>query len=238
MNFKGGLYVSYGMTKTGSTYAFQLTRTAFEKYGNWDQSLLNRLRNKAHGINFVNDWSDAGLVAELSREFESQHRWLVIKTHRPFSRKLLKRVNDLPIIGHRTFRDPRDTALSLLDHGQRSRRNGENAFSRVVSMDDARDGIRKHLKIFSTYQRAENFVNVEYNWLIQHPAKFLAIVEEQCSFSCDRDRVIEYVNDECFTQFNVGKIGRHRTEMSPEDSRSFRTEFSDFYERYFPDMKE
>ena len=62
------VYLSYGMPKSGSTLAFELTKAVFEQ-NNHPQTRLSGLVEAKHALNFLDDFSDE-VVERLSTAVE------------------------------------------------------------------------------------------------------------------------------------------------------------------------
>src|SRR5687767_3992156 len=114
------LYISYGITKTGSTLAFHLTRELLAQCGH-DQSKLGEDVVIGTGrINFVRDWSalSAGVLDPIVRKGAI----VAIKTHARPSEDVKRWLRSGLARAQAIYRDPRDIALSLVDAGKQGRK--------------------------------------------------------------------------------------------------------------------
>lgn len=72
------------------------------------------------------------------------------------------------------YRDPRDVALSLLDHASRSRQAGEKAFSDVVTFTEAVDRASSYLTAMQRWEQFGRALFIRYEDVVANP---LPIVE-------------------------------------------------------------
>lgn len=225
------IYISYGMPKSGSTLAYELTRRFFEINGVPQFRLSNDAVSPNHKINFVRNWSDDKAIDAILKEAGKLKTTIVIKTHRPPSERIKHLASEGLVAGHIVYRDPRDIALSLMDHGKKARKFGEKAYSKINDIPDAVQHIKYSLEQFSQWVDAPNFFLIDYERLIA--GNFFADkLEKQAGFKFNVDEIYNYVNNNMFTQFNKGMKRRYETEM-PEDIRGlFEEEFAEFIEKH------
>lgn len=226
------LYVSYGIRKSGSTLAFETTRRAFEVNGIPQYRLSDNAVCKGHDINFVRDWNDEQILDSLIKEADELKSTVIIKTHRPPSERIKELANDGLVIGHILCRDPRDLALSMLDHGRKARRNGEKAFSNVHDIEQAMYLIKNSLEQFYKWVEIPNFFINSYEEMILNFQEFGNKLKRQTGLEFNPDDIFEYVNKNRFTQFNKGVVRRFEKEMSESHQNMFYGEFGDFINKY------
>ena len=85
------VYLSYGMPKSGSTLAFELTKAVFEQ-NSYPQTRLSGLVDDKHATNFIGGFSDE-VVERLWTAVERIGYPIVVKTHgrlTPAARRLLE----------------------------------------------------------------------------------------------------------------------------------------------------
>ena len=228
-----GIYVSYGIPKSGSTYAFELTRRAFEEHG-WTQRRSGcRIVERGHDINFVRDWHDHEALRDLLEECRKRGTWLVTKTHRPPSDDLKRLASEGYVRGHAVYRDPRDVALSMRDHGERARRTGESAFSKIHTVEDAKKTLHNRLKQLRQWEGTENLFFVNFPELLDADGTFLRKLEAQMGIAVEDGALKRFVQSRRFTQFNVGQAKRYLSEMTRDEAESFADDFRDFLNDYF-----
>lgn len=226
------LYISYGVPKSGSTLAFEITRRAFEVNGIPQYRLSDNAVCKGHDINFVRDWNDERILDALIKEAEQLKSTIVIKTHRSPSEQIKQLANDGLVVGHIVYRDPRDIALSMLDHGRKARKNGEKAFSDIRDIKQAMYRVKSRLDQFYEWLEIPKcFIN-SYEDMILNPQEFGNKLKQQTGLEFNLDDVVRYVNSNRFTQFNKGVVRRFEEEMSESNKSMFYGEFEDFINKY------
>jgi len=234
------LYISYGVPKSGSTLVFEITRRAFEVNGIPQYRLSDNAVCAGHEINFVRDWNDERILDALLTEAEELKSTIVIKTHRSPSERIKELANDGLIVGHIVYRDPRDIALSMLDHGRKARKNGEIAFSDIRDIMQAMYRVKSRLEQFYEWLEIPKFFINSYEDMIHHSREFETKLKQQTGLEFNLDDIVSYVRSNRFTQFNKGVVRRFEEEMSESNKSMFYGEFEDFISKYisnknFPD---
>lgn len=222
------LYISFGMPKSGSTMAFEITKRLFELNGHRQVRLSDKAVEPAHHINFVRKWDDEGVVEALIREARRTGSTIVIKTHTAPSAAVARLVESGDITGHCICRDPRDIALSMKDHGAKARKAGEVAFAKIVSIEDTLAPIAERIRVYELWSALNGFPTITYANLLCSRHLIAEAIEEQMGFKCEIDDVYRYVNANTFTQFNKGVLNRYETEMSAKDNGLFSRRFQTF----------
>jgi hypothetical protein len=222
------------MWKSGSTYAFELTKAMFVKNGYPQPRLSDYAVETGHDINFVRDWTQKQLEAIID-EASNNNTIIVIKTHRPPSQEVAKLLEDNLAVGHAVYRDPRDIALSLLDAGNYAREKGYQAFSDIKNLDDTVKRIHRQIKIFKQWVNLKNIKSINYQSLTNDPLKFANLISKQTGLSPYKIEDANNVKKSQFIQFNKGKQNRHETEMLLSQQKAFQGHFQDFYKTFLPD---
>ncbi len=232
------LYVSYGITKSGSTLAFQLTRELLMRCGH-DQSKLGSEIVIGRGrINFVEDWS--ALSAAVLEPVARESRIVVVKTHARPSGDVERLLHSGQARAQAIYRDPRDIALSLVDAGKRGRqllesgRREKAAFSEIHTVEQALAHIDRHLETFDCWAAQPNVVPFKYDKVAFDTEKFLAEVAAQLSLSIQRSAFpdVALAATQRHTQFNKGILDRHKTEMAADQQQLVKSRYAWFYDRY------
>ncbi|MEM9716680.1 MAG: sulfotransferase domain-containing protein [Pseudomonadota bacterium] len=221
---------SYGLTKSGSTFAFELIRTALEMQG-FDQSPLSaEALPLQRRINFAAHLS-ADNVRALRDEVWALGHPVVIKTHARPDPAVIDLINagDAAIIA--THRDPRDMALSMLDHGTRSRGEGKSAFAELETLAQARDNIASQFDSFTQWLYRPNCLPVYFGDLTARTPQALRHMLGHIGFEeADVMKVIRKTLSSRFIQLNKGQQKRFRSEMSRADQRPFLEAFHPYHE--------
>lgn len=225
-----GLYLSYGVTKTGSTLAFELVRAILDQAGVDQSRLPDGAVTPGHNINFfagaVSDQVTAALEAAAGRG-----GLVAVKTHgRPESRaRAAARRGRL--IGHVVFRDPRDIVLSMLDAGVRARQMGARAFSEIVTLDDALRALERQVSRMNAWLEVPGMMPLLYDRFAFDLPRSVRQLARQLGVEADPDAVIAAVESR-FTQRNKAIPSRHENEMDPADQRRVLAQFGDVYARF------
>jgi len=129
------IYLCFGMVKSGSTLAYELTRALLATLSH-PQDRLHCPFLEDHNINFLSGTAMREFNRESLRMIEQEApspKIVSFKTHTSPTTIFRELAQEGLLIGQANFRDPRDTILSLLDAGERSNQRGEGAFSKITS---------------------------------------------------------------------------------------------------------
>lgn len=225
------IYVSYGLVKSGSTFAFELTKRLFVANGFPQPRLGDDAVEAGHKINFVTRW-DREHVDALRAGAASAGTVVVAKTHARPRRAIARLLESGGAVGHAVYRDPRDMALSLLDAGRSAREKGRRAFSEIVTLEDAFAHIDAHHENFRRWCELPGIEPVDYATITADTARFAELLGRQTGLAFDHEKAAAEVVAQEFVQFNKGVQRRHVTEMDPETSHRFLDRYADFYDMY------
>ncbi len=223
------VFFSYGMTKCGSTLAFQLARVALMQAGLEQPLLPLGDYGRKTKINAVTEITPekARLILDTVRDLGHP---LVLKTHRRPDPEVVKMVESGQARAHAVFRDPRDMALSMIDHGNKARARGRPGFSEIETLEDARNGIRNQLDSLTAWLQLPGVRRLQYETLAFDTETAAAAILEHLGIPGSPRRIARQVLRREFTQANLGIQARHKTQMSAEDSARFRAEFAPVYD--------
>lgn len=229
------IYFSYGMTKCGSTFAYELVRRLFEVNGYPQTHLPGPRASDAADILYLDNLNEA----RLGPIRDAQAGPVAIKTHAAPTDAVRELLKSGQVVGHAVYRDPRDMALSLLDHGTRARASGERAFSEIATLDDAIAAIDRQLETLSAWLRLPCIMPLYFEDVVYRTTNNVGILKSQIGLwndgnvaaEGDEDAISDHVRSTRFTQFNQGVRRRWRTEMSQEDSERIKTRFAPLIRR-------
>jgi hypothetical protein len=224
------IYISYGMRKSGSTLAFEFTRAILEQNGFRQKRLSPEAVPGDASINFVQRLTAAQLE-RIETEARALGYPIVLKTHLPPTPDVEAWVKAGRAQGHCVYRDPREMALSLMDHGRRARASGARAFSNIHTLDDAVRDIRRQVPHFTSWVRLPGFIPLYYDDVAFASQDTIRRLCEQMGLRADPAKVERHVKSWRPTQYNKGVPGRAK-EMPPEDAARVREEFSAFFEEF------
>jgi hypothetical protein len=214
------IVLSYGITKSGSTLAFELCKSVLEQRGFVQRRLPNGVVAPGHHINFINEVS----ISILQRALEevSPSEIIAIKTHAAVQ------LSAVPLIEtaisqkhmkvHVNLRDPREICLSLVDAGAKAREKRRVAFSEIETLSDAAVAFNRQ---FVGCKRWGSIVGAEYFFYNDVAFETCKAVKQLCEefnfeqFS-DEERTIimNKVFNEAFTQKNKAVKDRYLDELT------------------------
>lgn len=225
------LYLSYGMPKSGSTLAFELTRTMLELAGVPQVKIGAGVTDPETQINFVHKLDGPG-YEKLRDEARALARPIVIKTHSRLFPRLEKLLQSGKLLGHAVCRDPRDMALSMLDAAREGRAWGGNEEGSYKTVADTERRLQKSIEMFMQWAESPNVMPIHYERLAFDTESVAGEIAAQLGITVDIPRAIEIATGTKFTQFNRGKSQRWKTEMDPADARRLENTFKAYIETY------
>ncbi|MCF4164854.1 hypothetical protein L2U69_04275 [Zavarzinia compransoris] len=233
------LVISYGITKSGSTLAFELAKAVLSFSGFPQDRLAEHLLTPGHNINFTTEPNLETIDAILGSLAPGQR--IVLKTHRAPPAEERPRLEALCREGllkiQVAVRDPRDICLSLVDAGETARRNGHTAFSRIETLDTALRTVRRQIPNFRFWASLKDALLLPYEQCAFETETAVARISAQLGVVAPIDKVRRHVFDCAFTQFNKGVPNRHAAEMTEADDEKVRDQLADFF-RDFVDVGE
>ncbi|MCL5775864.1 sulfotransferase domain-containing protein [Limibaculum sp. FT325] len=219
------LYFSYGMTKCGSTLAFEMVRTILAQAGFAQPRLSAEAVADWSAINFAEGLAPER-VAALRREAEALGHPVVVKLHGGCTRAAAELLREGVAQAHAVYRDPRDMALSLMDAGARARENGRPAFSEIATLDDALVAMRRQHRTLCTWLRRPMVAPLCYDDVAFDPVRTIRRLARQIGVPAEPAHVLETIERERFTQRNKAVRARHETELAPQDSARIAAAFA------------
>jgi len=232
---KRPLYISFGMPKSGSTLAFQLTRTMLELSG-IDQSKIGEgIVDEKTNINYVHKLDGPSLNA-LIVEARNLPGPIAIKTHSRLFPKVAGAFKRGAVFGHAVCRDPRDVALSMLDAARDGRDWGSSRDGTFRTVADTVERLRSGIEIFKRWVALPNVMPIHYERVAFDTETVAAEIAAQLGIETDIPRAVEIATGREFTQLNRGKSQRWKTEMDPADARMLEREFREYIETWCCDV--
>lgn len=222
------IYFSYGMTKSGSTLAFELARSGLVLSG-YDQPRLSlsAVMNRKK-LNFCTH-IDADNMAAIRRETRAIGHPIAIKTHTRADPVVVRALQSGEATAHAVYRDPRDMALSMLDHGAKSRANGRPGFVEFETLADTIDNIRHQMNSLKSWLSLPNVRPLFYDDFAFNMDETTPRILSELGLQANPEDVMRMATRERFTQRNKARPARYLSEMSPEDATRFETIFAGFY---------
>ena len=227
---------SYGMTKSGSTLAFELARTALELSG-FPQPLLPRdATGTVRKINFAGHLDD-GHISVLGEAVRDIGHPVVIKTHTRPDPCVIGMIDRDDAIVQASYRDPREMALSMIDHGNRSRAAGKPAFANIETLDDAKRDISSQIDSLTQWLYRPNCLPLYYEDVSFRSLGTTRQILRQLQLDIPAEKVLNYVLRKRFIQLNLGIKRRFQGQMAEVDQRVFRQTYRLFYQHLIRDRR-
>lgn len=210
------IVISYGLLKSGSTLAFEMTKAVLELNGNQQRRLPDGLVTEGQRVNFVRDLRDEDLERLVDA---TDGTTIAVKTHgtpellSPGLVRSMLETGSLKI--HVVIRDPRDIVVSMIDHSVRSRRNGSGAFSEIRSVDDAIARLAVQLDRMRRWG-ALSSLKLRYEEFAFDPVAGPSAISGDLGMPADPGAVWARAQAS-FTQRNVAQPERYRRELWPSE---------------------
>jgi len=226
------LYFSFGVTKTGSTLAYRMTRHFLECRGHSQALLPDHLQVVRKDLN---SWSQANheLLEEIAEWVSARGIFLALKTHRAPTKSVRVMLREGRAMGHATFRDPREIALSLVDHGRESQQRGLDPI-RFRDLNDATDSLDLIERQLAVFNRWENLPLIEtwyYDDFAFNPDLTFDKLAHQTGLKPLSSAERASFDGTAGTKFNKAVQHRWKSELTDEESAEFKIQFSDFYKQ-------
>ena len=225
------LYFSYGMTKTGSTLAFQLVRSALDLCGFPQDRVPLDVVNPVLRRNFVNHITDRQL-SELNKEAKERGYPIALKTHMRPDPGVVKMIQSGEAIAHACYRDPRDMALSMLDHAQMSREANAEGFVELTTLEQALANIRHQHDSLTAWLRLPNVMPLYYDDIAFDTVNTAKRILKQLGLKLDAEVLAEVVHTQRLTQKNKAVRVRHTKEMPAALSAATAEEYAPLFEHF------
>ncbi len=159
----GRLYISYGVTRSGSTLAYKLLSRLLRLAGRPQRPLSPPLVLEGQDSNYTDELAPALLAATAPGEL------LAVKTHGPLTAAAAAWLREGQAIGHVVVRDPCDVALSLLGAGELAKTAG-GGFGGIESLEIALTHLRKQDRYVADWLAQPNMLLLRYDELAEDPA--------------------------------------------------------------------
>lgn len=233
------VYFSFGIPKSGSTLAFELTKGLLEALGHPQESLSLTCFDH-HSTNFLNKKWTKAFDESWHREIEEaagQGKVVVIKTHTRPNDYIISQLRAGNMMAQACYRDPRDNILSLIDASIRSRARGRGAFGNIGSTAEAADRLKKQFREFESWIGQPGVLPCPYSTVAFESNAFLKQVGAQLGYTPEQlpplNHIVERVKKKAFTQLNKGIPKRHRQELSVEQVIYLTSFFSQELNQHF-----
>ena len=223
------IYICYGITKSASTYLYQMTEEVFRATGRPVVRLGKPFRKADSVENYFNF-----ITPETLNEIEAAigKRDIVLKTHGPPIASVAERIAAGNILASASIRDPREIALSMIDHGARARRWGIKHFTEFGEASDTLNALDIQIGLFESWAAIHSVRIFRYNDICYDSDAVVAGIAEQIGAEVDPQAVLGMFRSKTtIGQFSKGKALRY-SEMSQSDQAMFLQRYSLLYQSY------
>lgn len=233
------IYISAGMSKSGSTLTYNLTNFVLDAAGfPYIQLSPERLNTKkATHANNVHDFSAAVVANILADAAAHSGQVITLRTHRGPSPQIESVIRQGRAAHHVCIRDPRDVALSFLDAARRLNLLG-NMQVRSDSLQSILPMVRRGIEVVSAWCEIPGTLVLRYEETGFTPRVTIGAICRQLKLDLPEaayEAVFAKAAAMKNNKFNVAESMRHRREMSESDQILCLKTFQEFYERFFPD---
>lgn len=228
---KARLYFSYGMTKTGSTLAFRLAQRFFQR-NDCEQPLApGELLGEERRVNFIHLPTPEQL-AGLEQFAKDNDTCLVLKTHSAPTAEMAVMLREGRAHAHAVFRDPREIALSMIDHGRRNRESGGEAFTEIETLKDAEAAIDTQIEYLEQWLKLPGVFPAYYDDFAWAHEPFIKKMRRQTGLKMRSVKgVLASFNAQKRVGFNKGQKDRWKEDMTAEESAAYLARFPNFYNK-------
>jgi hypothetical protein len=221
------IYICYGVTKSASTFLYQLTEETFRSGGRRVAHLGPPFRPRLSVDNYI-ERIDLDFLARLKTELRPDED-VVLKTHGLLYPEMRDLVQAGAVLANASIRDPREIALSMVDHGVRSRHVRQKAFSEHHDVRDTLATLDDQFERFRVWSSASRVQVFTFNQICFSTAEVVDRLAKQIGVEVDASAVATKFGDRTrIGQFSKGVAFRYR-EMSPDDDRLFLERYADLY---------
>jgi hypothetical protein len=223
------IYICYGVSKSASTYLYQLTEEVF-RVAHRRPALLGPPHRPWGSVENYFDVIGPAFLQEISEKVHG--RDVVLKTHQRVHPEVAELIESGDVLASASLRDPREIALAMLDHGRRSRRWGYKAFEEFHTFSDTLASIDEQLGHFRTWSALDRVQVFTFNEICFDTASVIDRVARQVGVDVDSARVLEpFRGNRQIGQFSKGAALRYR-EMGDEDQAIFLERYASLYRQY------
>jgi len=237
------IILSAGMQKAGSAWFFNMLNDLVIAAGHQDARTLRARYHLERVMTEVNcnvgrlDPFTLSLVS-LPSLFKNTY---VLKTHAgpTVGVRWMVRTGRMKVLY--TFRDPRDVALSLLDHSERLRRDrikSSTTFDRILDLQQAFRFVARLLPIWEAWISLEGVWSTSYEQLLADPLDSMRLAVQHLGLELSSDTIAGVVKnyrseraDLNRTHINKAETGRWRLEFTPAQVEESQRLFGDYLGR-------
>lgn len=222
------LVLSYGVTKSGSTLAFELLKGALESAGHPQDLLPDTAVEPGHHVNFIDAVTPQKIQALQAAIPEG--RIIAVKTHTRLTRSNFAMLDAAARAGEifvqTVARDPRDVCLSMLDAGTQARAGNLGAFKEFRELADAERSCKNQYRNYFHWASVSKALRLTYDQIVTDPDAAVARMSDQIGIFANPAQARHHAFEKAFTQKNKAVPNRWETEMKPQDAARIRKDLA------------
>jgi hypothetical protein len=227
------LVICCGMAKSGSTLSFELVRGVLMGAGHRQSKVrCAGIKPRARG-NHLSSLSRESLLDVI--EAIGPGRIVAAKTHKCFSDDMFGWMEQLQVERKiqvvASYRDPRDVCLSLIDHGEKARKDGRQGFARIRDLTGAADVFARAIPKFRKWCSLKGSLRLHFETMAFTPDDAIGAIERVLGVSCDHESAKTHAFEGAFTQRNKAKKNRYEDELDDAQKQELGDRFGEFIER-------
>jgi hypothetical protein len=225
------IYISYGVPKSASTFTYIVTQTVLQVAGYPTVQLPEHVKGVKSRLNYIAAMS---WVAIERVKATIGDKSVVVKTHGAPDKRVLEAVARGELYASAVIRDPREIALSLLDHAGRSRSLGIPDFAEFESLTDTFKALDDQFgRRLGLWMQSDNVLLLTYDQIAFDTEAAVGRIIKQLGLSVDVSAVMAALPKRAeVEQFNKGAKKRYETEMPAETQAMFLERYADVYRLY------
>ena len=223
------VYISYGVPKSASTFLYQIIEEIIRTDGCSPVRLGPPFCPHGSVENYI-DPITAPILQTITERVNP--RGVVLKTHSALPEDVKELIEAGQVLASAVIRDPREIALSMLDHGRRSRRWGQSAFAEYHEIEDTLPSIDAQFERFLTWEGSSRVLVFTFNQVCFETRNTIGRIARQLSMKIDASSVLRpFKQRGGIGQFNKGGALRYH-EMDPNTQEIFLKRYAPIYERF------
>ena len=223
------IYICYGVTKSASTFLYQLIEEVLTVAGRRPVQLQPPLLPPGRLANYFDDINPA-LLRSISEQ--AGDRDVVLKTHQRVHPGVAALIEAGTLFACASIRDPRELALSMLDHGRRTRRLGVPEFSEFHDLSDTLGSIDYQFKNVRSWSALKGVRVFSFNRICIDTSSVVNDIAAQIGVPIRAADVLRpFRNKGMIGLFNKGLALRY-VEMEPEQQAIFLERFASIYKEF------
>jgi tRNA (mo5U34)-methyltransferase len=224
------IYISYGVPKSASTFTYVATEQVLKTAGYELATVSDAIKGRKSRLNYIDPitWDT---IKRVAADIGVQSA--VIKTHGAPDKRLLEAVERRGVFASAVIRDPRDIALSLLDHAKRSRELDGGDFAELETFADTFRVIDEQIDRLKRWMQSSKVMLLTYDEISFSTEMAIQRIIAQLGLSVSPASVISALPARArIEQFNKGIGMRHELEMPVATQQIFLDRYEEVYRRY------